>query len=102
MNPGELIATTGSMYLYFSTNGGGNDSGFMARWTSVAGTGSPIASMAFPADTLYPVWSIPSSILQKAPVAMLTLSRGINGSSVAFTRDLVWTFDSVGKFSRYP
>ena len=48
-----IVATSGAMYLYFSTNGSGVDSGFIASWTTEKGTvASPVASFSIP-DTLY-------------------------------------------------
>ena len=50
---GPIVATTGAMYLYFTTNGSGVDSGFIASWTTEKGTvAAPIASFTIP-DTLY-------------------------------------------------
>jgi PKD repeat protein len=49
----QIVATSGAMYIYFSTNGTGNDSGFIASWVTEKGiTNPPIASFTVP-DTLY-------------------------------------------------
>ena len=48
-----IVAKSGAMYLYFSTNGSGNDSGFLASWTTKRGPIiAPIADFIIP-DTLY-------------------------------------------------
>lgn len=48
-----IVATSGAMYLYYSTNGTGVDSGFIASWTTEKGsTAAPVASFTVP-DTLY-------------------------------------------------
>jgi len=48
-----LIATSGAMYLYFTTNSSGTDSGFIASWTSERGPiVPPVADFVIP-DTLY-------------------------------------------------
>ncbi|NUM31423.1 MAG: DUF5011 domain-containing protein [Bacteroidetes bacterium] len=48
-----LIATSGAMYLYFSSNSSGTDSGFIAKWTTDRGpTVAPVADFVIP-DTLY-------------------------------------------------
>jgi hypothetical protein len=50
---GPIVANSGAMYLYFSTNGTGVDSGFIASWTTEKGiAAAPIASFTIP-DTLY-------------------------------------------------
>lgn len=50
---GPIVATSGAMYLYFSTNGSGNDSGFIASWTTDRGPiVAPVADFVIP-DTLY-------------------------------------------------
>ena len=50
---GPIVATSGAMYLYFSTSGSGVDSGFIASWTTEKGTvAAPIADFVIP-DTLY-------------------------------------------------
>jgi hypothetical protein len=48
-----VVATSGAMYLYFSTNGAVNDSGFIASWATERGpTVAPVADFVIP-DTLY-------------------------------------------------
>lgn len=48
-----LIAYSGAIYLYFSTNGSGNDEGFIASWKTEGGANNqPIADFLIP-DTLY-------------------------------------------------
>ena len=48
-----VVATSGAMYLYYSTNASGVDSGFIASWVTEKGsTAAPIASFTVP-DTLY-------------------------------------------------
>ncbi len=48
-----IVAKSGAMYLYFSTNGSGTDSGFLASWTTKRGPiVAPIADFVIP-DTLY-------------------------------------------------
>jgi len=48
-----LVATSGAMYLYFTTNSSGTDSGFVASWTSERGPiVPPVADFVIP-DTLY-------------------------------------------------
>jgi PKD repeat protein len=50
---GTLLAYSGAIYLYFSTNGSVNDAGFVASWTTERGTGkAPVADFVIP-DTLY-------------------------------------------------
>ncbi len=50
---GPIVATSGAMYLYFSSNASGVDSGFIACWTTEKGiVDPPIASFTIP-DTLY-------------------------------------------------
>jgi hypothetical protein len=47
-----VVATSGAMYLYFSTNGAVNDSGFIASWATERGpTVAPVADFVIP-DTL--------------------------------------------------
>lgn len=51
--PDSLIAYSGAMYLYFTTNGSGTDSGFVTSWTSEKDTTKgPIALFEIP-DTIY-------------------------------------------------
>jgi len=48
-----IVANTGAMYLYFTTNGTGTDSGFIASWTTERGPSiPPVADFVIP-DTLY-------------------------------------------------
>ncbi|MFM9945144.1 MAG: immunoglobulin-like domain-containing protein, partial [Bacteroidia bacterium] len=48
-----IVAKSGAMYLYFSTNATGVDSGFVASWVTVRGpTKAPVADFVIP-DTLY-------------------------------------------------
>jgi PKD repeat protein len=48
-----IIANTGAMYLLFTTNGSGTDSGFIASWTTERGpVVIPVADFVIP-DTLY-------------------------------------------------
>ncbi len=48
-----LVAKSGAMYIYFSTNGSGVDSGFVADWVTKRGPDKkPIADFFIP-DTLY-------------------------------------------------
>jgi len=48
-----LIASSGALYLYFSTNGTGVDSGFIANWTTERGPViAPVADFITP-DTIY-------------------------------------------------
>ena len=48
-----IVAKSGAMYIYFSTDGNGNDSGFLATWTTKRGPiVAPIADFTIP-DTLY-------------------------------------------------
>jgi len=50
---GPIIATSGAMYLYFTTDGSVPDSGFIASWVTEKGAvAAPIASFSIP-DTLY-------------------------------------------------
>ena len=50
---GPIVATSGAMYIYFSSNSSGVDSGFIASWTTEKGTVlPPVASFDIP-DTLY-------------------------------------------------
>ena len=50
---GPIIAYSGAMYLYFSTDGSGVDSGFVACWSTEKGAVlPPVASFDIP-DTLY-------------------------------------------------
>lgn len=60
-----IVATSGAMYIYFSTNGSGTDSGFIASWKTDRGpTVAPIADFIVP-DTLYnPVSYIYKNISQ--------------------------------------
>jgi len=49
----QIVATSGAMYIYFSTNGTGVDSGFIASWVTEKGNvKAPIASFDI-YDTLY-------------------------------------------------
>jgi hypothetical protein len=48
-----VVATSGAMYILFTTNGSGQDSGFIASWTTERGPiVQPVADFVIP-DTLY-------------------------------------------------
>lgn len=48
-----IIAYSGAMYITMSTNGSGNDAGFVASWTTEGGANTqPVADFVIP-DTLY-------------------------------------------------
>ncbi|MCC6720778.1 MAG: DUF5011 domain-containing protein [Bacteroidia bacterium] len=48
-----IVANSGAMYVLFTTNSSGNDSGFIASWTTEKGPiNAPIADFVIP-DTLY-------------------------------------------------
>jgi len=51
---GSLTANSGAMYLLWNSSAGATDSGFAARWSSVAGTGAaPIADFTLPGNPIY-------------------------------------------------
>jgi len=51
---GALTANSGAIYLLWNSSAGATDSGFAARWTSVAGTGAaPVANFTIPGNPIY-------------------------------------------------
>ena len=51
---GSLTANSGAIYLLWNSSPGATDSGFAARWTSVAGTGAaPVADFTIPGNPIY-------------------------------------------------
>jgi PKD repeat protein len=85
-----LVATSGAMYLYFTTNGTGVDSGFIANWVTVRGPSKlPIADFVIP-DTLYnpvPYTYVNTSINVLGNTAYVwSLDQGIG--EVGYTKDL--------------
>ena len=51
---GSLTANSGAIYLLWNSSPGATDSGFAARWTSVAGTGAaPVADFTLPGNPIY-------------------------------------------------
>jgi PKD repeat protein len=50
---GTLVATSGAMYLEFVSNGSGNDSGWIATWTSKLGPKTPPVAGFMAPDTIF-------------------------------------------------
>ncbi|MBR9860583.1 hypothetical protein GYB22_07490, partial [bacterium] len=51
---GPITANSGTIYLLFNSSSGSTDSGFIATWTSVQGSGdAPVANFELPSTTFY-------------------------------------------------
>jgi PKD repeat protein len=51
---GPITANSGTLYMLWNSTSGSTDSGFIANWTSVQGSGDPpVANFLLPSTTLY-------------------------------------------------
>jgi PKD repeat protein len=74
---GPITASSGAMYLLWTTTAGATNDGFAANWSSVAGVGAtPVASFTLPNTTLY----------NAVPVAFVNTSLNAGGNTT-----LEWT-----------
>ena len=87
---GPITASTGTMYLLWNSTSGSTDSGFIANWTSVAGTGaSPVANFDLPADTIYNAVFVDFMNTSTDAEGNVKFEWYIDGSAAGFTRDLI-------------
>jgi PKD repeat protein len=95
-----VVATSGAMYLYFSTNSSGVDSGFIATWTTERGPDvAPIADFVIP-DTLYNPVSYTYKNTSKNVLGNTEFIWSIEPGygEVGYTKDLDYTLFSDGNY----
>ena len=72
---GSITASTGAMYMLWTSTAGTTAAGFAANWTSVAGTAAaPIASYTYPSTTLYNAVTVDFFSLQQMQKEAQSLS----------------------------
>ena len=88
---GALKANSGAMYLIWETTSGTSDSGFIATWTSEAGTGDPpLADFDLPngSSTLYNAVTYDFINTSQNAEGTATFEWRVDGSVVGLKRDL--------------
>ena len=99
---GSITASTGAMYMLWTSTSGTTAAGFAANWTSVAGTAAaPIASYTYPSTTLYNAVAVDfvntSANAEGSTKFEWTLTGPVNAT--ATTRDFSTTFLTNGVYT---
>jgi hypothetical protein len=86
---GPITANTGTLYLLWNSSAGATDSGFIANWTSVAGSGvAPVANFDLPADTIYNAVFVDFINTSTDAEGNVDFEWRIDGNPAGFGRDL--------------
>jgi hypothetical protein len=86
---GPITANTGTLYMLWNSTSGNTDSGFIANWTSVAGSGnSPVADFDVPADTIYNAVFVDFMNTSTDAEGNVQFEWTIDGSPAGFSRHL--------------
>jgi PKD repeat protein len=86
---GPITASTGTMYLLWNSTSGATDSGFIANWTSVAGSGaSPVANFDLPADTIYNAVYVDFINTSTDAEGNVDFAWSVDGNAAGVSRDL--------------
>ena len=90
---GPITSNSGTLYLLFNSTAGGTDSGFVATWTSVQGSGDPpVADFDLPGSTVYnSVWVDFINTSQNAE-GNVDFEWRVDGVLASLGRDLEWVF----------
>ena len=99
---GTVTASSGAMYMLWTSTNGATAAGFTANWTSVAGTAAaPIADYSYPSTTLYNAVNVAfgntSANAEGSTKFEWTLTGPVNTS--ATTKDFSYTFLTNGKYT---
>jgi PKD repeat protein len=90
--PDSLVAESGAMYFLWNSTAGGTDEGFVARWTSKAGTGvPPVAGFDIP-DTIYNGVAVEFENTSENAKGAVDFEWSISGTAVSSQEELNYTF----------
>ena len=99
---GPITASSGALYMLWTSTTGGTAAGFAANWTSLAGTAAaPIATYTYPSKTLYNAVAVNFENTSLNAEGSTEFEWSLTGpeNSTAATKDFSYTFLTNGVYT---